>query len=172
MSSYIAGSLIGAAAVLAGVLLTGVREGRIRKGERSTARRAELQQAMHEYLAALDVISYDLTTEPVMPRRTVFDEMMDRAVEKAGLAFALHLIIRLLRRAVYGRRQYELVDRLAAASARLRLLAPSEVEEMMLAADTMARLYKAGDAEWAERWMELRSEMRQRFREILDGLDG
>jgi hypothetical protein len=167
MSSYIAGSLIGAAAVLAGVLITAVRDGRIRKAERAERRRAELHQAMYEYLAALDGVTYDLTSEPAAPRRTAFDEMMDRAVEKAGFELALHLFIRLLRRAVYGRRQYEVVDRLAVASARLRLIAPPEVEEMMRAADTMARLYKAGDEEWSRCWMELRSEMRQRFRDVL-----
>ncbi len=167
MSSYILGSLIGAFAVLAGVLITGIRDGRVRKAERAERRRTELHQAMYEYLAALDGVTYDLTSEPATPRRTVFDAMMDRAVEKAGLELALHIVVRLLRRLVYGRRQYEIVDRLAVASARLRLIAPPEVEEMMHATDAMARLYKAGDQEWSQRWTELRSEMRQGFCDVL-----
>jgi hypothetical protein len=167
MSGYISGSLIGAFAVLAGVFITGVRDGRIRKAERVERRRTELHQAMYEYLAALDGLTYDLVGKPATPRRTAFDDVIDRAVEKAGLELVLHFVLRLLRRLVYGRRQYEIVDRLAVASARLRLIAPPEVEEMMSTADTMGRLYEAGDQRWSERWMELRGEMRERFRDVL-----
>jgi len=54
MSSYIVGAIIGAGAVLAGVLITIIRDGRIRKEDRLAANRRELQQAMQEYMAALD----------------------------------------------------------------------------------------------------------------------
>lgn len=64
MSSYVIGSLIGAAAVLFGSMLTGVSEGRTRQAESDAGRTAELKLAMREYLAALDAITIEISDHP------------------------------------------------------------------------------------------------------------
>jgi hypothetical protein len=169
MSSYVVGALIGVFGLLAGVLITTTRDARIRRAERAEARRRELQQAITEYLAVLDVLAYEAAREPVL-HPTAIDRLLDRIAEKTGLEPAVDLVVKFLRRLIHGSRPHEQIDRLAAASARLRLIAPPSVEEAMHAMETMARLHRAGDEEWRERWLELRQLTRQRCRDVLDGV--
>jgi hypothetical protein len=78
-----------------------------------------------------------------------------------------HVLGRLIERAVYGRRRHDLLDRLAAASAHLRLVAPPEVDAYMIKVEVLAEEHRPGDRKWIKRWRELRAEMRQGFREAL-----
>jgi hypothetical protein len=169
MSSYIVGALIGVFGLLAGALITTTRDARIRKAERAEARRRELEQAIAEYLAVLDVLAYEASQEPVA-RPTAIDRQLDRIAERTGLEPVVETVVKVLRRIVHGNRPNEQIDRLAGASARLRLIAPPAIEEAMRAMETMARLHKPGDEEWRERWLELRELTRQRCREALDGV--
>lgn len=168
MSSYIAGAVIGAGAVLAGVLITIGRDSRIRKEERNATKRRELQQAMQEYLAALDALMLEADDFPVPIRQTRVDRWVAKEVRGTTLEFLLHLIYRLLKRVVYGHRHDDLSDRLVAASAHLRLVAPPAVEQYMVEGESLGKEHRDGDEQWKERWKEFRSRMRTGFREALD----
>jgi hypothetical protein len=168
MSSYIVGAIIGAGAVLAGVLITIIRDGRIRKEDRLAANRRELQQAMQEYMAALDAAILEADDFPAPLRQTAVDQWFAKEVRGTLIESFLHLIYRLLKRAVYGHRLDDLSDRLVAASAHLRLVAPPAVEEYMREAEALGKEHRASDEDWKEKWKALRAKMRQGFREALD----
>ena len=78
------------------------------------------------------------------------------------------IFVRLLQRAIYGRRAGEVTDRLVAASAHLRLIAPPAVEAYMVEAEVVTRSHRPGDKKWQEEWKAFRGRMRQGFREALD----
>lgn len=141
------GSLIGAGAVLLRSLLEGVRDGRARKAECRAAQTAELKHAMREYLTALD------------------------AVERVGLDPTGHFIARLVRRVVYGQRIEHLSDRLAAASAHMRLVAPAAVDDLMREAEELGDRYSSGDKQWRAEWIALPARLRTSFRQELDEPD-
>lgn len=73
MSGYVIGSLIGAGAVMLGALLTAQRQKRTREAEREAAQRAELKNALREYLAALDALTNELADHPRQPKPTRLD---------------------------------------------------------------------------------------------------
>lgn len=169
MSSYVVGALIGVFGLLAGVLITTTRDARTRNAERIETRRRELQQSIAEYLTVMDVLAHEITEEPAA-RPTAIDGLLDRIAERTGLEPVVNMAVKILRRLIHGRRPDEQIDRLAAASARLRLVAPPAIEEAMRAMETMARLYKPDDEEWRKHWLVLRQVTRQRCREVLDGV--
>jgi hypothetical protein len=168
MSGYIVGTLIGAGTTILGFAINAVREGRARKEERATSRQSELQQAMRAYLAAIDDLILEGQNHPVPPRRTRLDRVFEERMRGTTFEFIGHILVRLLERAIYGRRKGELLDRLSAASAHLRLIAPQEVEAYMIEGEAICPRHRPGDEKWQEEWKDFRSRMRQGFREKLD----
>jgi hypothetical protein len=81
------------------------------------------------------------------------------------LAFIINHI---LQRAMYGNRPHQLLDRLADASAHLRLIAPPTVEHFMIEGERLANKYTPHDERWLADWREFRLSMRSGFREIFN----
>ncbi len=132
MSSYVEGTLIGAGIVAAttvlGFVLHGRREGRALQEARTAAYRTELQAAMRAYLAALDDLFLEGENKPPKPRLTRADRWFERQMRGTTLEFLSFLLVRLIERLLFGQRRHDLLDRLTAASAHLRLVAPLAVE--------------------------------------------
>jgi hypothetical protein len=168
MSSYIAGSLIGAGAALAGGVFATLRDSRLRKEQRIATNRRELRQAMQGYLAALDAIMLEAADFPAPSHMTRVDRWIDRMLIRVMGPLAPFIATRLINRLVYGLRHDELSDRLVAAAAQLRLVAPPAIEEYMREAEMLAREHRGGSEQWRERWKAFRLRMRQGFREALD----
>jgi len=166
MSGYVIGALIATATTVLGFALNARRE----KGMRRELRRAELQRAMRAFLSALDDLTLEDESYPVRPRLTRADRWVQKSLEGTSVEFIVTIFARLLERAMYGRRRYELNDRLTQASAHLRLVAPPVVEAYMKEGEALGRRYRAGDEQWREEWREFRSRMRQGFRDALDDL--
>lgn len=164
---YIVSAIIGAGAVLLGVIITGSRERRLRIAERDERRRAELKQAMQEYLAALDAVMLESEDFPVPPRLTRADEWVFRSMRGTVVELVFHIALRLLKRLVYGHRHDDLSDRLVAAAAHLRLVATPTVEEYMREVETLGSGHKPGDEQWTAQWKDFRSGMRQGFKKAL-----
>jgi len=169
MSAYVAGAAISATSAALGYGANALRERGARKEAAKTARSTELHQAVREYMAALDAVMLEAEDFPVPPRVTKIDRWVEKEVR--GTVFELfgHIVVRLLKRLVYGRRHDDLSDRLVAAAARLRLVAPPEVEALMSEVEALAREYRAGDPRLMEQWRPLRDRMRAEFRDALDG---
>ncbi len=166
---YIIGPVIGAGATVLGVTLSSKRDDRIRREESATARRAQLEQAMWRYLAAIDALTAEASDDPPpKPEPMRIDPFLMKVAKKTSLDFVGFILSRLLQRAIYGNRHYQLLDRLADASAHLRLICPPAVEEFMAEGEKLSKRYKPDDAHWLADWMEFRSRMRAGFREILD----
>lgn len=165
---YLVSAVIGAGAVIVGVVLTGMRETRLRTEDRDASRRAELKQAMREYLAALDAVMLEAEDFPLPPRLNRVDEWFAESVKGTIVEMLGHFIVRLLRRLIYGHRHDDLSDRLVAAAAHLRLVAPPAVEQFMSEVEVIAQARQTGDKNAKERWKEFRARMRQGFREALD----
>jgi hypothetical protein len=171
MSSYVIGALIATATTVLGFTLNAWREQGVRRELRRAERQGELQRAMRSYLSALDDLILGDDGHPVRPRLTRADRWMQTRLQGTSIDFLVTIIARLLERAMYGRRRYELNDRLTQAASHLRLVAPPEVEAYMIEGETLGRRHRAGDEEWMTEWREFRSRMRRGFREALDDLD-
>jgi hypothetical protein len=166
---YIIAAVIGAGATGGGVVLSNNRDDRIRSEQRDEARQADLKQAMRGYLAAVDALTAEMPGDiPAKPPPTRLDEWLLKAGKATSLDFLAFIITRLLQRAMYGKRPHQLLDRLADASAHLRLIAPPAVEAFMIEGEALAREYAPHDQHWLETWMEFRERMRAGFREALD----
>jgi hypothetical protein len=171
MSGYVIGALIATATTVLGFGLNAWREKGVRRELRRSERQGELQRAMRAYLSALDDLTVeDETSAVVRPRLTRADRWMQERLRGTSIDFLVTIIARLLERAMYGRRRYELNDRLTQASAHLRLVAPPEVEAYMIEGEALGRRHRPGDEQWQKEWREFRSRMRQGFRDALDGL--
>jgi hypothetical protein len=163
------GAGIGAGATVLGLTLSGRRDDRIRREERQSSRRAELEQAMWRYLAAIDALTAEASDEPppqAQPMR--IDPWLIRFAKATSLDFVGFILGRLLQRAIYGNRHNQLIDRLADASAHLRLIAPPAVEAFMVEGESLRKRHRTRDERWLEEWMDFRGRMRTGFREILD----
>ena len=171
MSGYVIGALIATATTVLGFALNGWRERGVRRELRRSERQGELQRAMRAFHSALDDLTLEDETYPVRPRLTRADRWMQERLRGTSVEFLVTIIARLLERAMYGRRRYELTDRLTQASAHLRLVAPPEVEAYMVEGEALGRRYAPGDEAWKAEWREFRSRMRQGFRAALDDLD-
>jgi hypothetical protein len=172
VSSYVIGALIATATTVLGFGLNAWREKGVRRELRRSERQGELQRAMRAYLSALDDLTLeDETNAVVRPRLTRPERWAQKRLEGTPVDFLVTIIARLLERAMYGRRRYELNDRLTQAASHLRLAAPPEVEAYMIEGEALGRRHRAGDEAWQGEWREFRSRMRQGFREALDGLD-
>lgn len=167
MSGYVVGSLIGGGFVLAGVLVTAIRDDRARKSERQAERTAKLENAMREYLAALDAIALEGMDTPPAPAPSRTDKALDWLAKQTSLDTVAHILVRVLRRAAYGRRRDDLVDRMTLAATQLRLIAPGSVLAIMREIDEATKDGDPSDAEWYGRWKEMRGPVRDRFREEL-----
>jgi hypothetical protein len=170
MSGYVIGALIATATTVLGFAVSAWRERGVRRERRRVERQGEVQRAMQAFLSALDDLMLEDETYPVRPRLTRADRWVQKRLEGTSVEFFVTILARLLERAMYGRRRYELNDRLTQASAHLRLVAPPAVEAYMKEGEALGRRYREGDQEWRAEWREFRSRMRQGFREALDGL--
>jgi len=135
MSSYVAGAIIGGVAVL---LATGFATGfaefraaRIRKADHDVVFRAELKTAMREFLAALDAVILEASGEIKPPKLNRLERRLVAATEHLGLDFIGEVLARILHRVMYGQRHDQVIDRLIAASAHLRLIAPPAIDDLM-----------------------------------------
>lgn len=167
---YIIGPVIGAGATVLGVTLTSRRDDRIRREERESSRRAQLEQAMWRYLAAIDALTVEAKDElPPQAQPLRIDPWLMKFAKLTSLDFIGFILSRLLQRAIYGNRHNQLTDRLADASAHLRLIAPPAVEVFMVEGEELSKRHKAHDDEWLADWMDFRRRMRTGFRDALDG---
>ena len=166
----VVGAGIGAGATVLGVSLTSRRDDRIRREEREDTRRAKLEQAMWRYLAAIDALTAEASgeTPPPQAQPLRIDPWLMRLAKAASLDFVAFILSGLLQRAIYGNRHHQLVDRLADASAHLRLVAPPAAEAFMVEGEGLSKRYQPRDEQWLHEWMEFRSRMRAGFRAILD----
>ncbi len=167
---YIIGPVIGAGATVLGVTLSSRRDDRIRREERESSRRAQLEQAMWRYLAAIDALTVEVTTDEIPPKAepTRLDPWLMKFAKLTSLDFVGFIVSRLLQRAIYGNRHHQLIDRLADASSHLRLIAPPTVEAFMVEGEELSKRHKAHDDEWLEDWLAFRRRMRAGFRDVLD----
>jgi hypothetical protein len=165
---YIIGPLIGVGATVVGVTLTGRRDDRIRKEEREASGQTELRQAMRVYLAAVDTLTAEMSSDLVKPPLTQVDRWILRVGQATGFDFLATIVGRLLQRAMFGDRPHQLLDRLADVSATLRLIAPPAVEAYMIEAETLGQGYAPQNERWMKEWRELRARMRTGFLEVLD----
>ena len=145
MSAYVTGAAISASSAAIGYGANALRERGARKETTRAARSTELHQVLREYMAALDASVMEVEDFPMPPKVTALDRWVESRLRGTLLDLARHLIVRLLKRLVYGRRHDDLSDRLVAASARLRLVAPPQVDALMEEVETLARKYPVGD---------------------------
>jgi hypothetical protein len=165
---YIIGPVIGAGATVLGVTITSRRDDRIRREERESSRRAQLEQAMWRYLAAIDALTAEASDEaPPKAPPTRLDPWLMKFAKVTSLDFIAFVLSRLLQRAIYGNRHHQLIDRLADAASHLRLIAPPAVEAFMVEGEKLSKRYKAHDEKWLEDWIDFRRRMRAGFRDIL-----
>ena len=80
------------------MLITIIRDGRIRKEDRLATNRRELQLAMQEYMAALDAAILEADDFPAPLRQTAVDRWVAKEVRATVIEVFLHLIYRLLKR--------------------------------------------------------------------------
>lgn len=166
---YIIGPVIGAGATVLGVTLTSRRDDRIRREERESSRRAQLEQAMWRYLAVIEALTAEAAGErPPQVQPTRIDPWLLKFAKLTGLDFIAFILRGLLQRAIYGNRHNQLTDRLADASAHLRLIAPPAVEAFMVEGEKLSKRFKVHDDEWLEDWLDFRRRMRAGFRDTLD----
>jgi hypothetical protein len=177
VSSYIAGGLIGALSALLVWSLTTVREHQAEKKRQHEFNRTALRAALANYLAALDsLMSDELARPPEAPltevERTVFsflDRMrVDAILMWLGVVAFLMWIERVVRWIGYGRRPEALHDRMAQASAELRLIASPEVLELMQRVDDF-RSKPPPYRVRRDEWIATREILRSGFRGALDG---
>jgi hypothetical protein len=167
----IVGAVIGVGGTAIGLGLNSRRDDRIRKEEREASRRDELQLAMRRFLAAVDALTAEMPED--MPAKTPpnrFDSWLLKIGTALGLDFPALIIGRLLQRGIYGKRPHELIDRLSEASAHLRLIAPPEIERILLESEGLRKRYKPHDEQWMNEWQDYRKQMRAGFRLVLDKL--
>jgi hypothetical protein len=167
MSSYVEGAFIGGGFVLAGVLVTTVRDAITRKAEHRAVFAARLEGAMREYLAVLDALASEVSDMPAVPKQTALDRWLDRVAERTSFDIITHIVLRVLRRAVYGKRPDELVDRMALASTQLRLIAPDSVLAIMREIDAATERAGPGGVGWHREWKSMRDHVRGAFRKEL-----
>lgn len=167
MSSYIVGSLLGGGFVIVGVTITALRDVFVRRGERRATDAARLMGAMREYLAALDVLAWEVSDMPTAPKHSRVDRWLDLIAERTSFDVIIHIVVRILRRMTYGPRPDQLLDRLAVASSELRLIAPDSVLAIMRTIDGRTGGPASAGREWAGAWRSIRDETREAFRKEL-----
>jgi hypothetical protein len=168
----IVGAAIGVGGTGLGVTLNSRRDDRLRKEERDASLRDELRLAMRRYLAAIDAITAELSSDlPAQTPLNRLDSQLLKIGKALGLDFVALIIGRLLQRGIFGTRPHQLIDRLSESSAHLRLIAPLEIERIMLEAEGLTKRYKPHDEQWMNEWREYRNRMRSGFRQALDQLD-
>lgn len=168
MSAYVTGAAISATSAALGYGANALRERGARKEAARAARGTELHQALREYTAALDASMMEVEDFPMPPKMTALDRWIERKLQGTLADLARHLIVRLLKRLVYGHRHDDLSDRLVAASARLRLVAPPQVEALMGEVEALARKYPVGDPQLLTSWKPLRERIRLEFKDALE----
>ena len=124
---------------------------------------------MWRYLTAIDAMTAEASGDlPPKAQPSWVDPWLMKFAKLTSLDFVVFILNRLLQRAIYGNRHNQLIDRLADASAHLRLVAPPAVEAFMVEGEELGKRYKAHDEQWLEDWKEFRLRMRAGFREVLD----
>lgn len=169
MSAYVTGAAISATSAALGYGANALRERGARREAARAARSTELHQAMREYMAALDAVMLEAEDFPAPVHQSALDRWFERKVEGTIIDYIGYMFVRLLKRLVFGRRHDDLSDRLVAATARLRLVAPPDVEALMSEVETLAREHRTGGSQLIERWKPLHDRMRLEFKDALDG---
>ncbi|MGD0455772.1 MAG: hypothetical protein ABSB69_19480 [Solirubrobacteraceae bacterium] len=169
MSSYVTGAAVSATSIALGYGANALRERGSRREAAKAARSTELHQALREYMAALDAVMLEVEDFPAPLRENALDRWVERRLEGTPVDVFGHLFGRWVKRRAYGRRHDDLSDRLVAAAARLRLVAPPQVEALMREVESLAREHRAGGPQLMERWRPLRERLRQEFKGALDG---
>jgi hypothetical protein len=170
MSPYIVGVLIG---VLSTVVIWGLTTWREHSAEAKRQReysRLVLKGAMVDYLAALDSLVIDVyDQQPKRPASTAVDRTLDRVIERLGLMWVITVVVGVSRRLAYGQRLGQLMDRMTAATAHLRLVAPPEVLALMREVDDLFSDYETLERRvWRANWLSVRAKVREGFRSVLD----
>jgi hypothetical protein len=129
------------------------------------AREVELQVAMREFLAAVDAVMFEASGEMQAPELNRLDRKLVAVTKLLGMDFVGEIAARILQRLIYGQRPQQLVDRMGAATAHLRLIAPPEIDAILLELDGLGKRYKQGDHAWQAEWTAFRTRMRAAFRE-------
>lgn len=168
MSPYIVGVVIGVGGTLLIWLLTTWREHLAERQRRRDYDRLVLKGALADYLAALDAAALEMMDQPVPPVLNVVDRAIDLLIKKLGLEWVVMVVVRVLRRIAYGRRLGELTDRMTAASAHLRLVAPPEVLVLMQEVDELFSGSASRSDTWKSQWPSVRERLRDGFRQALD----
>jgi hypothetical protein len=106
--------------------------------------------------------------QPPPPVMNVVDRAFDRIIEKLGLGWVVTVFVRVLRRIAYGNRLGHLTDRMTAASAHLRLVAPPEVLSLMQEVDDLFGGPESRGNAWKAEWPSLRKRLQEGFRHTLD----
>lgn len=171
MSSYVVGYLIGGGFVLAGALLAALRDDHARNAERQARQAERLEAAMREYLAALYAIAAETSDTPEQPKQSSIDRWLDSVARKTSFDIVLHIVIRLLRRAAYGRRHDELGDRMIAAATQLRLVAPGSVLAIMREIEQVTEQVGQSGPGWNREWRAMRDRVRTSFRNELAAVE-
>jgi hypothetical protein len=167
MSSYVTGAAVSATSIAFGYGANALRERGVRREALKAARSAELHQALREYMAALDAVMLEVEDFPVPLHVTALDRWVERTLEGTPVDVAGHLFGRWVKRHAYGSRHDDLSDRLVAASARRRLVAPPHVEALMREVEDLMREHRAGGPQLMESWRPLRGRLRQQFKDTL-----
>ncbi len=134
-------------------------------------------RAMREYIAALSGLVEasqwlpDIKREPDW-RLSRFDKALDRLLRGSLIEVITIFVIRIIERVSYGPRNEALADRVAAATAHLRLVASPAVQALVDEADTLLRSFRPRDPEWTASWKTFQIKLRQGFREELERLSG
>jgi hypothetical protein len=168
MSPYVIGGLIAALTGLLVWCLTTVRDHWAEKRRQREHNRTVLRAALANYLAALDSLTLEYMDEPIRPTPDRLDRALDALATRLGFSLLGELLARIIHRMAYGRRPAELMDRMAQASAELRLVATPEVLDLMQRLDDLFRDARPKDDAWREEWRAMRENLRTGFRAALD----
>jgi hypothetical protein len=148
--------LVGAV-VGAGATLLAMRTQQRREDDR------EKVAAFAAYLQAADQLFSEMLSIPTVTLNRL-DRTLDTVVTRLLGRAGVYWLVRLLQRGLVGRRWHDLEDRFFAASARLWLIAPEEIQETMIKVERTIGLWgDRSEKERIETWRGLRRELRETF---------
>jgi hypothetical protein len=168
MSPYVVGGLIGAGGALVVWALATLREYFVEKHRRQDHERTVLKGALVDYLAALDSLMAEVFEQPSVPVPNVIDQALDSLFKRLGIDWVVIFFVRTLQRIAYGDRPGRLLDRLAEASAHLRLVAPAEILNLMRELEELTGRHRSGDSDWRDEWRGRRDDLRKVARQAVD----
>jgi hypothetical protein len=128
--------------------------------------RRETVAALAAYLQAADQLFSEMISIP-RPTLNRLDRALDSVVTRLLGQAGIYWLVRLFQRVVVGRRWHDLEDRFFAASARLWLIAPQDIQETMRKVEgTIATWSESPEEGRVATWRELRQELRETFAQV------